>query len=151
MNSTVKSVIITTDKPSGYNASKKILRINENFSKGHMIHESGHVIADYFKVYEDSEFVEVLRSGLEEFTPERELIVDTMTFDVPVRRVSNKKFISEYQGRVYDNTSLFANNGINPQAMREYFSEGYREYFEDSENLKANDLKLFNFIRKLVE
>lgn len=92
-----------------------------------MIHEAGHVIADYFKVYEDDEFVEILRSGLEGFDLD-DVVDDMTTFAEPISYLKNDKFVSIYQGRLYDDVYRHNGHRLNPNCLREYFSEGYREF-----------------------
>ena len=53
--------------------------------------------------------------------------------------------ISDYQGWIGTKEPEV----VLPRMLREYFSEGYREYFVNPENLKAKDLDLFNFIGRI--
>lgn len=43
----------------------------------------------------------------------------------------------------------YKNEKINIKSLVEYFSEGYREYFQNPEHLKEKDIKLYNFIKEL--
>jgi hypothetical protein len=35
--------------------------------------------------------------------------------------------------------------------LREYYAEGLREYYFNPQNLKKNDLKLFEFIERMMK
>jgi hypothetical protein len=53
--------------------------------------------------------------------------------------------ISDYQGWIGTEKP----SKILPKMLREYFSEGYREYFVNPKNLRNKDLDLFDFIRRI--
>ena len=68
--------------------------------------------------------------------------------------IAKDNFVSEYQGRLYvdDIMEAFDNNGkLNTDRMLEIVSEGYREYMENPENLKAKDAELFGMIEKVIK
>ncbi len=81
-------------------------------------------------------------------------IKEDSTFTEMIEIVENKKFISKYQGRIYNNDMYgnsridYKNGKINIKSLGEYFSEGYREYFQNPEHLKEKDVKLYNFIKE---
>lgn len=67
------------------------------------------------------------------------------------------KFISVYQRRVYEgdidsNPRInYSDMMFNVRTLGEYFSEGYREYIENRQNLKTKDSNLFYFIKGLFK
>ncbi len=83
-----------------------------------------------------------------------DIIYDEM-YDPPINRLENPKFISEYQGRIYDYdldenpTYHSKTKQFHTKCLGEYFSEGYKEYFVNSEHLKLKDNMLYQFIKEL--
>ena len=63
--------------------------------------------------------------------------------------IENKKFVSEYQGRTYIEVGLFLDDKLNPFALGEYFSEGYKTYIINPELLKKKDPQLYNYIKEM--
>ena len=105
--------------------------------------------------YHDDEFLKILNNGLEDITP-FDIIDDEDSFVEPVQRLENYKFVSLYQGFLYDvdidGNERVNNYSLNTKCLGEYFSEGYRIYSTNSELLKSKDLQLYDFIKnKLVK
>lgn len=65
--------------------------------------------------------------------------------------MTNDKFVSEYQGRMYESYGIYDGTEINLSSMKDYFPEGYREFFMDPDNLKAHDPDLYDYIRGLLD
>ena len=149
VENSVTQVIISNDKPSGYNPEKNILRINKNFSEGHMIHEAGHIVSEKCGVYDDPKFRDILNKNFSHI-PVNDIIVDTDK-EHEIFRVESEKFVSVYQGRIYERIGICDGDTVNLLSMREYFSEGYREYFTNKANLKSCDPDLFNYIEGMVK
>ena len=104
--------------------------------------------------YFNDEFLKILNNGLEEITP-FDIINDEDNFVEHVQRLENDKFVSLYQGYLYESdvdgkerldTDTFT---LNAKCLGEYFSEGYRVYLTNPELLKSKDLKLYNFISRM--
>ena len=68
---------------------------------------------------------------------------------------TSSKFISPYQGRVYEvdyegNPPMdYVNGEYNFKVFREYFSEGFREYYQNPHRLAERDNKLYVYIKEL--
>lgn len=73
-------------------------------------------------------------------------------FNRPVYVLKDSKLISYYQGRMYESAGIFEEDmtTINIRSLGEYFSEGYREYIINTNNLRDKDVDLYNFIKELI-
>ena len=152
IENTIKQVV-PSDKPgvSGYSPKTKVLMLDPDTASKSIIHECGHILADAYGIYDDPEFIRILTDGLdlssgyvleEEYVPE----IDDFIFFV-----RNKKFLSKYQGRCYIKMSDFDfNPPIDPKCMQEYISVAFEEYFNDPENLKKHDMKLYKYIERML-
>lgn len=141
------SGIEITDNPdsSGYDVrTKKIYFSTESDDPDTIIHEYAHGLEDALNIYEDPEFKKVMMKGLENIGL-ADVIVDEETFMRPIYRIESEKFISLYQGRLYDGFYK-GGDSFTLDTMRDYFSEGYREYIVNPDNLKKHDPDLFNYI-----
>jgi hypothetical protein len=138
---------------TGYNISRydrknKIIMVGKDPEQGEVIHEIGHAIETILDLYNNEDFLNVLYKGTEIISFEN-IIYDKDTFGKPIIRVEMDKLISEYQGRLYEDVGIFTDDmKVNIMAMKEYFSEGYREFFINPENLKRKDEALYNFIKR---
>ena len=137
-----------TSQSSRYVGQNIFLR--QDAQVGTLVHESSHAIEDALKLYDDPAFRDIWLKGFENVLPD-DIILDT-GFSEPIWRIWNDKFISEYQGRIYDKRwqILLEDGSISLEGLREYFSEGYTEYILNPDNLKERDPDLFDFIRRLL-
>lgn len=68
--------------------------------------------------------------------------------------LSNDKFISEYQGRIYvdDIFDAFDKSGkFRDELLWEFISEAFREYIENPEKLKHSSEELYNLMQEALE
>jgi hypothetical protein len=146
---TVKEINIVSEGNSRYDRDKGKMYIFENPEPGEIIHELGHVIETKLDLYNKEDFIKVLNNGLENISLE-DVIYDKDTYNRPIVRIQSDKFISEYQGRLYEEVGILNDDmSVNLKAMGEYFSEGYREFIMNPDNLRKKDEKLFKFIEGL--
>lgn len=151
IKSTVREIELITSGNSRFNRKTGVLYLDKDFIEGELIHEFGHAIETRLDLYHNEEFLKVLNNGLEDITP-FDIIDDEDSFIIPVQRLESDKFISEYQGFLYE-TDIDGNERINDfslntKCLGEYFSEGYRVYLTNPELLKSKDIDLYNFINK---
>lgn len=146
-----------TEGWSRYDRLGKMYLLTKDVGVEDVLHETGHAIEDFLQVYHKKEFIEVLENGipLEEITLAN--FVTEVGFQKPFLRLEHReinKFISVYQSCLLEELGLiYQKSGkwlFNPRSLREYFAEGYREYILNPENLKARDILLFEFIRRLM-
>ena len=118
-----------------------------------VVHEIGHYIETKYNVLDDSAYINIRNKGLEN---ESIYSVKEMINYPGHRGIKNDKFISEQQGMIYpkdiQGKKYIANDGkINLNCLGEYFSEGFREYYQNRNNLKLKDIDLFNYIEECLK
>ncbi len=152
INSAVNEVRLIDTGNSGYDRRKGVVYLRTDFIEGELVHEIGHAIETKLDLYHNDDFLKVLNRGLEDITPFD--IIDDDSFVKPITRIENHKFISDYQGFLYEfdidgmerlNSEDFT---FNLKCLGEYFSEGYRVYLTNPQILKSKDAELYDFINK---
>ena len=113
------------------------------------IHEYAHALADAVGAYRDPKFKAVIQKGLENISP-ADIIYDEESFKCPIYRIESDKFISKYQGRLYEEVGIYDGKNISLDGMLDYFSEGYEEYIRNPSNLKAHDPGLFTYFEGIL-
>ena len=150
IESTVKELEFIEKGISRYNRKTGVLYIRNDFTEGELVHECGHAIETKLDLYHNDKFLKVLNNGLEDITPFD--IIDDDSFVELVQRIENDKFISDYQSVLYpeDIDGIeqvnYENGTFNTKVLGECFSEGYREYLINPQNLSEKDKELFDFI-----
>lgn len=146
--------IIPTASPvnSGFIRSTKTLRIREDATPGDIIHEFGHALASALQIENDPIYTAIKNAGIDNYGAD-DILVDSTTFTEEILRIEHHKFISKYQGRVYwiSDKTIDASGKLNTEQLREYFSEGYREFLENPNNLKKHDPDLYHYLEELVK
>ena len=137
---------------SWYDRENNKFCIYENTDIYEVIHEIGHYIETQYKVLTDNKYIEIRQKGLENSLAYE--VRDLPNYKDTIG-ITNSKFISEQQGRIYRKDlagkSYVAIGGkINLNCLGEYFSEGFREYYQNRSNLKLKDIDLFNYIEELL-
>lgn len=148
INGGINEIEIIKEGYSRFDREKKKMYLRENFEKGELIHEMAHVLETETNLYRDPKFREVLWSGLEDYSF-KDVFYKPNSFIEPIYAIENKKFVSEYQGRTYIEVGLFLDDKLNPFALGEYFSEGYKTYIINPELLKKKDPQLYNYIKEM--
>lgn len=135
------------------------VHLRQEVYPGEYTHEIGHVIQNSRKLYEDPEFLEVLRNGIPAGTDfdvdwlsqaETELGNDATILNFP-----NSKFVSPYQGKIADVDFFGAGvrtetGDFNVLTLTEYFSEGFRAFYLEPDRLKVKDPALYGYILNLI-
>lgn len=130
--------------------SKKLV-LDPDKMNGSIIHEFGHVLADAYDIYNDPKFINILSNGLdlsnfgEVVYVEHPDIKGQFIFALPA-----DKFINTYQGRIYVDDIADWESPIPANKMYEYFSIGFDAYFNNADELKSKDNKLYNFIKEML-
>lgn len=156
--------VFSTGTVSGFDFESKVFRFNYNAPISDYIHEFAHAIYDHYELYNSEEFISILSDGIDlsdwsKIKPKQ--IKDIYGNVHKMYLYQSDKFIDEYQGRVYFNTLLYNNTQIpfsseaqgmiDPILFQEYFSVGYEAYFYNREMFKSKDVKLFNFIERMIK
>lgn len=137
------------DAGSHYDPKTKEIVLSTGRNPGDVIHEYGHALEYALKLEKDSTFVAIRESGID-LADASKIVYDEDTYTEPIWRMISDKFVSEYQGRMYESAGIYDGHTINLSSMKEYFAEGYREFYADPENLKAHDPALYDYIRELL-
>lgn len=137
------------DAGSHYDPKTKEIVLSASRNPGDVIHEYGHALEYALKLEKDSTFVAIRESGID-LADASKIVYDEDTYTEPIWRMISDKFVSEYQGRMYESAGIYDGHTINLSSMKEYFAEGYREFYADPENLKAHDPDLYDYIRGLL-
>lgn len=138
---------------SCYDRKKDIIYLLEDSNKYEVLHEIGHVIETKNNILNNDKYIEIRKIGLENSS-----IYGTYHLRGYNRNdligLKSKKFISEYQSLLYakdfKGKSYITSNGMNLNCLGEYFSEGFREYFQNNKNLMQKDVNLYNYIKELL-
>ena len=149
------TVMVGIRDMSAYDYNKDVMYIAKTATETEVLHEVGHMIDA--KLIDKKELSEYKNKLFENITASDIMVKIRKTKDgteVPIFVIAKDNFVSEYQGRLYvdDIMEAFDNNGkLNTDRMLEIVSEGYREYMENPENLKAKDAELFGMIEKVIK
>ena len=123
----------------------------EDLTEGEVIHEIGHAIETKLNILNDIEYIKIRNVGLESYNKASIKYNE----ELGMNGIKNEKFISDLQGKIYDkdlqgNLRTYSNGSINMNCLGDYFSEGFREYIENKENLLNKDKSLFEYIRGVI-
>lgn len=125
--------------------------ILKGVDKYEVIHEIGHIIVDKLRINKDSRFISIINNTLDNFS-DKDIIFDPETFSKGIFRIKSQKFVTEYQGRAYQNEGFTLSNGkLNYKAFKDYFPEGLRIYYQDKEHLKRSNIELYNYIEEFID
>lgn len=135
---------------SYYHPLEKEIHLVPEFEDYECVHELSHAIEDLTGVWEDKEFRQIIEEVALSHTAD-DVIHDTINYTKPIYRIEDARFISEYQGRIYEEGTILTENGlVNPDALWDYFSEGYVCFFKNPSLLKEKDYDLYSFIKRKV-
>lgn len=136
---------------SYYHPLEKKIHLIPGFEDYECIHEIAHAIEDLTGVWDDKEFRQIIEEIALSHTAE-DVIHDTVNYAKPIYRIEDARFISEYQGRIYEEGYILTENGlVNPDAMWDYFSEGYTCFFKNPSVLKERDKELYLYIERKLK
>ena len=132
---------------SFYDPRNRTIYLTDNFESFEGVHEIAHALEDLLDIWETPEFRKLVERVASEY-PEKDIIWDKDTFVKPIRQINDRRFVSEYQGRVYSDFGETLDGHVNPDALWDYFSEGYRCFFENPKLLLEKDPDLFDYIKE---
>lgn len=141
----------SNEKYSFYNRNTDTINIAKDSNKYEVIHEIAHVIETKNDIYNDEEFKGIINKTINNFNI-TDIIYDTDTFEKPIFRIDSQLFVTEYQGRLYQDIGFTLDNGkLNYKAFGDYFAEGVRIYFENKEILKNINIDLYSYIERILK
>ena len=139
---------------SGYSYKSRTLYVHPDRTAGDMIHEYGHALEISLKLIHNEKYIAVRRFGLE-LSDLSKIMIDDETFTMPITYLTNDKFVSIYQGRLYETEDygIFKPDSfeVDESMLKEYFSEGYRAFYQEPNLLKEKDPLLYQFIEELSD
>ena len=151
------SKVVMTEKDadgSGYYYPTKTLYLHPEHKNGDVIHEYGHALEISLDLRHNSKYISIRKSGID-VEDLSKIVYDDSTYTQAVYLLQNSKFISEYQGRLYESPTdgIFkaGTMQINEDMLKEYFSEGYRAFYQEPSALKEKDPQLYHFIGGLKD
>ena len=149
--------VVMTEKDaggSGYYYPTKTLYLHPEHKNGDVIHEYGHALEISLDLRHNSKYISVRKSGID-VEDLSKIVYDDSTYTQAVYLLQSSKFISEYQGRLYESSTdgIFkaGTMQINEDMLKEYFSEGYRAFYQEPSALKEKDPQLYHFIEGLKD
>ena len=146
-----KVVLTDAEAPgSGYEHRTRTLYVHPDHISGDMIHEYGHALEISLNLIHNEKYLNVRASGID-LSDLSKIDDDNETFTEQAWILNNPKFISRYQGRMYEHIGIIENGEIVLDSLMEYFSEGYRAYFQAPDLLKEKDPALYEFIGGLKD
>ena len=154
--SLIDKVVLTDSSASGsgYDYRSRTLYVHPDHSAGDMIHEYGHALEISLDLRHNQKYIQVRRSGLD-LSDLSKVVLDSGTYTEYVQYLTCDKFISTYQGRLYESPDygIFKKDSseIDEAMLKEYFSEGFRAFYKEPALLKEKDPKPYEFIEGLSD
>ena len=146
-----KVVLVDKSEPgSGYDYPSRTLYVHPDRSVGDIIHEYGHALEISLKLIHNKKYLNVRASGID-VNDLSKIDDDDTTFMQQAWILNNPKFISRYQGRMYEHVGIIDDGKIVLDSLMDYFSEGYRAYYQTPDILKEKDPELYDFIGGLKD
>ncbi len=135
-----------------YDATNKKIILDPDKMNGSIIHEYGHVLADAYNLYEDDEFLQILKSKFDSLNWGETVYAKHPNENGYVFFLKSDKLMNEYQGRIYaDFIDIDYSASIPLKSFQEYFSVGFDTYFKNPNLLKNKDPELFKYIERMLK
>lgn len=140
---------------SYYDRKNNVIHLLSDSNEYEILHEIGHAVETKLDLLHDKKYIEIQQNGLNI----KEIHIDNINGYGKENEfwLDGNKFISEYQRRVYEqdidrNYKLnYSNFTFNSKTLGEYFSEGFRCYFQENNLLKRKDIGLYNYIKEVLK
>ena len=139
-----------TASGSGYEYRTKTLYLHPERAAGDVIHEYGHALEISLDLIHNKDYLRIRSAGIDT-ADVSQADLDSETFTESAWILKNPKFISTYQGRMYEHVGIMDDGKLVLDSLMDYFSEGYRAYYQSPDILKEKDLALYDFIGGLKD
>lgn len=149
----ITALRVVDGENSGYRVSTGEMFLSKDWRAGDALHEYAHALEEALDLYNDPQFLAIRDKGLENLSA-ADILEDEKNYSERVFFLKSDKFVSEYQGRLYEN---YGDNGIYDgkkvylDGMREYFSEGVRVFYANPQQLLKKDPDLYEYIKELMK
>lgn len=142
-------IVVGGNDNSRYDRKNNIIYVRKNSMKDEIIHEIGHVVETKLNILNDDKFNRI-RSDL----AKNSKIKLTTQFETTRKTfiIVNDKLISNYQGFIYSDSIekiISKDKIVDYKLLGEVFSEGFREYILNPNNLKKKFPELYNYIEEM--
>lgn len=137
-----------------YDMDNDIMHIAFKAEPYMIIHEFGHLLEK--KMIGEARAHQFKKDAFENITLwniDKKSFYDMVKNKYDRTLIKDPRFISDYQGVILieEPVDCFDENmDLRVDRMTEYFSDGFREFIENPNNLKAHDAKLFEFIQEII-
>lgn len=81
-----------------------------DLEEGETIHELGHALETKFDLYNNEKYKKLLNNVVKN-KGYGDIIYDSEKFTIPTTRLQADRFVSEYQGRLYEEVEIFNDDG----------------------------------------
>ena len=141
--------LVGNSSASAYDRKADTFYIRQGSNKFEIIHEIGHLVETKLNILNNTKYNEIR----EKLTSNGNVIKSLDYGSKEIFLLKSNELVSEYQGYIYANSikDIYINGKINYKLLGEIFSEGFREYFEASENLKNTNAELYSFIEEVLK
>lgn len=142
-------IVVGGNDNSRYDRKNNIIYVRKNSMKDEIIHEIGHMVETKLNILNDDKFNRI-RSDL----AKNSKIKLTTQFETTRKTfiIVNDKLISNYQGFIYSDSIekiISKDKIVDYKLLGEVFSEGFREYILNPNNLKKKFPELYNYIKEM--
>lgn len=142
-------IVVGGNDNSRYDRKNNIIYVRKNSMKDEIIHEIGHMVETKLNILNDDKFNRI-RSNL----AKNSKIKLTTQFETTRKTfiIVNDKLISNYQGFIYSDSIekiISKDKIVDYKLLGEVFSEGFREYILNPNNLKKKFPELYNYIKEM--
>lgn len=145
--------IINKIKIHKYNSmcdyKNRIIYLDNKPIKGELIHECAHVLDKYYDIFNDKDYIVLLEDLVKDF--DDKLIINLEDYDKQVYFIKDERLVSKYQGRVYEPIFVEGGDKLNINCLKEYFTEGYKTYILNPQELKKKDIRLYYYIKEKIK
>ena len=126
-----------------------IIYLDKYFEKGELIHEFAHVLDEYYNIFNDKDYIVLLEDLAKDF--DDKLIINVEDYGKTVYFIKDERLVSKYQGRVYEPIFVGGGDKLNINCLKEYFTEGYKTYILNPQELKKKDIRLYYYIKEKIK
>lgn len=147
---------VSDESVSKYDEVEDIVYLRKGANKYEVVHELGHAYEKKVNLFNDKDFVNIISEQFKDLSyDDYHLIKHGNKAKLFHLNKSVRGFINEYQSVLYPivngKRAFLPNNKVNVYNAKEFFTEGLETYFLNPEQLKQVNLKLFNYIKKIME
>ena len=143
-------IIRSKENLSYYDVENNIINLKNNADEYNLIHELAHKFQQTFTKEEQEVYNKIITKKFNGYTKKDFVKIKSKAGGKYYVLKDYSEFISKYQTRVY-NGGFTLLGKLDLDYIQEYFSEGVKYYYKDSNLLKNKDIMLYKFIKRVVD